>query len=86
LHGAIAVGAADALDYPPARAEAGRRSVPWETLRRRCLRGGGYAGLAGARLKHAGAKVVLLEAQDRPGAAPGRERSLTGGWIDLGGQ
>jgi monoamine oxidase len=71
-----------------APAEAGRRSVPWETLRRRCcVVGAGYAGLAGAlRPKQGGAKVVLLEAQDRPGGRSWMRALPDGGWVDLAGQ
>jgi hypothetical protein len=74
LHGAAAVGATGAglstgLQPRPAR--------PRQTLRRRCLRRGGW--LSWARRRSA-------KRRTSPAASPGRERFPDGGCIDLGGQ
>ncbi len=52
-----------------------------------CVVGAGYAGLAAAyRLKQAGAKVVVLEARNRPGGRSWTVKTPDGGWVDWGGQ
>ena len=60
-----------------AAAEASTRSVPRQTLHRRCLRRGGW--LSWARRRSARRRTT-------PAASPGRERFPDGGCIDLGVQ